>query len=476
MGRHEFPVNGTAGENLIQQLKDYKQNDLDWEHGRSFSYIYKPSADIYKTLQEAQRIYFAENALNPAAFPSLRKLEGEVVDMCISLLGGGPEAVGSMTSGGTESIMMALKSAKEWSKLHKPQIKHPEVLFSNSAHPAFNKACDFFSMTPVIVPCGEDFRADPKLMESAITDNTILIVGSTPSYPQGVVDPIEKLGVVAKKHDLLFHVDACVGGFVLPFFENAPVFNLNVLGVTSISADIHKYGFASKGSSVVLYNDPELRKAQFYVYTDWPGGMYGSPTIAGTRPAGALAVAWTTLKILGRQGYEKEVAISMRVVKKIQDLINAIPELEVVGSPDICIFSFRSTSFDIYELGDEMYLKGWLMDRHQDPACLHITVSPNHEKYVEEFEKDLVECVAKVKRISLATVNKNIQIGASKVLRKFLPQKTFQKVQDFALKKGGVEGKRSAALYGMIGDLKGSGDLETLIKGYLDTLMRRPEE
>ncbi len=476
MARHEFPQNGTVAEDLIQQLKDNKSNDLDWEHGRSFSYIYKPSAAIYECLQEAQRIYFAENALNPAAFPSLRKLEGEVVDMCISLLGGGASAVGSMTSGGTESIMMALKSAKEWSKIHKPTIKQPEVLFSNSAHPAFNKACDYFSLKPVIVPCGKDFRADPKLVESAMNENTILIVGSAPSYPQGVVDPIEALGQLAKKRNILLHVDACVGGFVLPFLEQAPKFNLSVPGVTSISADIHKYGFASKGSSVVLYNDPELRKAQFYVYTGWPGGMYGSPTIAGTRPAGAIAVAWTTLKLLGRKGYDNEVSISMRVAKQLQDIITAIPDLEVVGSPDICIFSFRSTSFDIYELGDEMYLKGWLMDRQQDPACLHISVSPNHENYIEEFKKDLLECIAKVKRVSLATLNKNIQIGASKILRKILPSQTYQKVQNLALKKGGVEGKRSAALYGMIGDLKGTGDLEALIKGYLDTLMRKPEE
>jgi sphinganine-1-phosphate aldolase len=474
MNRDIFPRQGSSKDDIIHQLKSFKENDLDWEHGRSFSYVYKPQAEIYATLKAAHEIYFSENALNPAAFPSLRKMEGEVVEMCLDLLGAGTNGTGSLTSGGTESIMMALKSAKEWSKIHRPEITQPEVLFANSAHPAFNKACDYFSLTPVIVPTGLDYRADHEAMEKHITKNTILMIGSAPSYPQGVVDPIQALGQLAIKHNILLHVDACVGGFVLPFLPNAPNFNLSTPGVSSISADIHKYGFASKGSSVVLYNDPELRKAQFYVYTGWPGGMYGSPAITGTRPGGAIAAAWTTLKILGRTGYEKEVSTSMKVVKQLHTLINSIPGLSVIGDPDMCIFSFGSEDFDIYELGDELYLKGWLLDRQQNPACLHISVSPNHEKYIEAFEKDLLDCIAKVKRVSLATLSKNIQIQASKLLRKALPEVTYRKVQDYALKKGGVEGKRSAALYGMIGDLEGSGDLDELIRGYLDTLMRKP--
>ena len=474
MKRDLFPIDGKNKTDLIQELKSFKANDLDWEKGRSFSYIYKPNAEIYDTLKEAQAIYFSENALNPAAFPSLRKMEGEVIEMCLDLFEAGPESVGSMTSGGTESIMMAVKSAKEWAKKNRPAIKKPEVLLAKSAHPAFNKACDYFSLKPIIVPTKDDFRADVMAMEKQITDNTILMIGSAPSYPQGVVDPIAVLGQLALKHKLLLHVDACVGGFVLPFLTNAPKFNLSVPGVTSLSADIHKYGFASKGSSVILYNDPELRKAQFYVYTGWPGGMYGSPTIAGTRPGGAIAVAWATLNLFGRSGYEKEVAISMKIAEELKSFINAIPGLQIFAQPDICIFSFGATDFDIYELGDELYLKGWLLDRQQNPAALHISVSPNHENYMAEFKKDFLEALAKVKRISLATLNKNIQINANRLLKKILPAKTFRKVQDYVLKKSGVEGKRSAALYGMIGDLEGSGDLDALIRGYLDTLMRKP--
>lgn len=476
MPRDKFPSSGESQDKLLQQMQTFKSDDLDWRKGRSFSYIYKPTIEIESALQKAYSLFISENALNPSAFPSLRRMEGEVIEMCLDLFQAKETGVGSMTSGGTESILMALKSAKEYAKIHRPEITEPEVLFSISAHPAFNKACDYFSLKPIIVPTGNDFRADPETMASAVTPNTILMVGSAPSYPQGVVDPIAELGQLALKHNLLLHVDACVGGFVLPFLaeEQQMVFDLSTPGVTSLSADIHKYGFCCKGCSVVLYNDPELRKAQFYVYTDWPGGMYGSPTIAGTRPGGAIATAWITLKLIGKKGYQEQVDIAMKVANDLHIRLNRIPGLQVLGEPDICIFSFASDEFDIYELGDEMYLKGWLMDRQQDPACLHISVSPNHIHHIDAFEKDLLDCVARVKKISLATLNKNIQIQAAKVLQKVLPDEWYKKVQAYSLKKSGVEGKRSAALYGMIGDLKGTGNLEALVRGYLDVLMRKP--
>lgn len=473
MNNREFPAVGETAENLLKQLEDRKKNDLQWQSGKAFSYVYFADGMITETLKKAYTLYFSENALNPSAFPSLRSMEIEVVDRCLGLFEAQEEAVGSMTSGGTESILMALKSAKEYAKVHKPHIEKPEVVFPLSAHPAFNKGCDYFGLEPKITAINEDYTANLQALEAAITENTILVVGSAPSYPQGVVDPITEIGQIAIKHNLLFHVDACVGGFVLPFIQNfEKAWNLCVPGVTSLSADIHKYGFASKGASVILYNNPDLRKAQFYVYTDWPGGMYGSPAILGTKPGGAIAVAWTVLHLLGRSGYEKLVNGSMETSRKFRDLINSMEGLEVFGQPDMCIYSFGSDQFDIYDLGDEMHMLGWLMDRQQNPPALHMSISPVHAKVFEEFEKDLRTCVQKVKRWNVASLKKQAQLTANRGLKKLLPEKMYKKLQDKVLESTDVDNKRSAAMYGLIGDLKGTGETDDLIRNFLDKMMK----
>lgn len=471
--RKTFPQNSRTEEELLAELRDRKSDDLAWKKGRAFSYVYYAEAAITETLKKAYLEYFSENALNPSAFPSLRKMEIEVIHMCLSLFEAPEQAVGSMTSGGTESILMAVKSAKEYAKINNPQIKHPEIIMPISAHPAFNKAMDYFGIKAVIVPIAEDYRVDAEVMKNAISPNTIMLVASAPSYPQGVVDPIVKIGEIALANQLLFHVDACVGGFVLPFIDDLPhSWNMSVPGVTSMSADIHKYGFASKGSSVILYNDPELRKSQFYIYTDWPGGMYGSPAIMGTKPGGAIAVAWTILQLLGNEGYKRMVAKSMATAARIQKTINTIDGLHVYAKPDMCIYSFGSDKFDIYELGDELHLKGWLLDRQQNPPAIHMSISPFHEHIVAEFEEDLRTSVQKLSRVNLPSLKKKVQLAANRGLKKLLPEKSYKRLQDVALKNSDVDNKRSAALYGLIGDLKGVGETEELIRNFLDKMMK----
>lgn len=469
-----FPTHGRPHDAILQDLRSFKSGDLDWHRGRSFSYVYHAEDSIVDLLKEAYTTYFSENALNPAAFPSLRRMEVEVIQMCLDLLGAGPDGRGSLTSGGTESIMMAIKSARDYAQAQRPDLARPQIILPISAHPAFQKACHYFGLEATTVPLCDDFRVDVTAMRAAITDRTILLVASAPQYPQGVVDPVRAVGELAMEHGLLCHVDACVGGFVLPFMAEAQrlAFDLSVPGVTSLSADIHKYGYAAKGCSVILYNRPELRKAQYYVYTQWPGGMYGSPSVAGTRPGGAIAMAWAVLQHLGRSGYERLVAQKMTIVQRLREAIAAMPELYVVGEPDMCIFSIASDSMNIYELGDELYVRGWLLDRQQMPASLHLSISPNHADYVDEFLADLKACVAKVKSGSVASLGNRAQVAAAKGLRKVLPKKTFDKLQSKIIENANPDDKRSAALYGMIGDLQGSGELDVLIKDYLDKMMR----
>lgn len=471
--RLNFPSNSNSAESLLSALKNLKASDLDWKRGRSFSYVYYAEDDILDVLKSAYTTYFSENALNPSAFPSLRKMEQEVVQMCLDLFNGSEEGVGSMTSGGTESILMAVKSAKEYAKIHKPDISHPEIIVPQSVHPAFNKACDYFSIKSVTVPVGENYKVDVSEIEKAISKDTIMIVASAPQYPQGVVDPIKAIGALAIKYNLLFHVDACVGGFVLPFLKDdiRLDFDLSVAGVTSLSADIHKYGYASKGCSVVLYNDPALRKAQFYVYADWPGGIYASPSILGTRAGGSIAVAWTVLQYLGRSRYEQLVEKKMRLTRQFMSFIESFEELEVVGRPEMCIFSFTSERINVYELGDEMYLKGWLMDRQQNPPSLHLSISPNHEHYIEDFKEDFKASMTKVRGLSAHKVSNAAQRVINKGMHKILPDKAYKKIQQAVISRSNPEDKRSAAMYGMIGDLRGSGDLDSMVRAYLDKLL-----
>ena len=468
-----FPKKRTEGKVLLQSLEALKKDDLQWKNGRAFSYIYFADPEITNLLSQAYTSFFTENALNPSAFPSLNKMETEVVEMCKDLFNAESTATGIMTSGGTESILMAVKSAKEYAKKTKG-ITKGELIMPITAHPAFNKACSYFDLTLKIVPVRENYKVDPKEMEVHITENTVLLVASAPSYPQGVVDPIPEIGALALRHEIPFHVDSCVGGFVLPFIKERkfPDFDLGVPGVSSLSADIHKYGFASKGSSVILYNNPEIRKSQFYIYTAWPGGIYASPSIMGTRPGGAIAVAWTVLRLLGREGYKKLVQKSMDTAMRFQEFLTSFEGITTVGDPDMCIFSIQATGFDIYELGDEMHELSWLMDRQQNPPALHLSISPIHEKIFEEFKQDFTVAYKKATKMDLNSVKKNVQIKLAKGLKKVLPEQTFKRLQKVAISKSDTSTTRSAALYGMIGNLQGSGTLDEMIIEFLDQMTR----
>jgi sphinganine-1-phosphate aldolase len=401
-----LPKRSSNKDAVLAALERARENDANWRDGRTFSLVYWAGDDVLELLQSAFLRYFSENGLNPMAFPSLRRFESEVVAMTASLLGH-EGAAGAMTSGGTESILMAVKTARDWARQARPDVREPEMVVPESVHPAFEKAGHYFGVRVVHAALEPSFRVSVDAMRDAITDRTILLVGSAPSYPQGVVDPIEDIAKLAEERGLLCHVDACVGGFMLPFVRRlgrpVPAFDFSVPGVTSMSADLHKYGYAAKGASVVLYRTRELRRHQYVVYTDWPGGLYGSPSAPGTRPGGPIAAAWAVMNYLGEEGYMRIAKTTMDTTDAVLAEIRAIPKLRLLAEPAMSVFSFTSEAFDVYALGDAMQERGWMLDRQQRPASLHMTITPAHEKLVGRIGSDLRASVARVE--SGATAN-----------------------------------------------------------------------
>ncbi|MFX1406021.1 MAG: pyridoxal phosphate-dependent decarboxylase family protein [Promethearchaeota archaeon] len=397
-----IPENGIPSDDLIKEMESIAKDDIQWEEGRVWSLVYHASNEHTELLKKSYNMFFSKNALSPLAFPSLRKFETEVVSMAIDLFRGDKKCCGSMTSGGTESIVMAVKTYRDWAREKFPDIKNPEMILPSSAHPAFYKGADYFDVKPIIIPVDEKtHRADVKAMEKAVNNNTILIVGSACDFPRGVVDPISSLAAIAEKHGLGMHVDSCLGGFMLPFVRmlgyEVPDFDFSVPGVTSISADVHKYGYGAKGASTILYRSEKVWQHQFSVYTDWSGGVYISTTMRGTRPGGAIAAAWVAMRTLGINGYLKLAKIVMDATEKLIDGINQIPELYVIGNPVMSVFSFTSDKLNIFQIGDVLDEKGWHLDRIQFPSALHMMVNPHHADVVDDFLKDLNDAVNKVR-------------------------------------------------------------------------------
>lgn len=406
MKKLKLPEKGWPKEELLAKLRSFKMPDADWHAGRMFGLIYYADEDLEEIVREAYACYMFENALSPFAFPSLLKMETEFISMVSSLFNGGEDTVGSMTSGGTESILMALKAAREWAKVTHPQIKTPEIIAPLTIHPAWNKAAEYLGLKIILTGVNEDWRANIRALAEAINENTIMLGASAVTYPHGMIDPIGEIGALAEERNLWFHVDACLGGYILPFlkmsgYEIAP-YDFSVPGVKSISLDIHKYGYVSKGASTVLYRTKDLREFQFFVYTDWPGGIYATPCLSGARPGGAIAASWTILHYLGEEGFKK-LAIKAReaTIKLIQG-IKQIPELYVLGNPPATVLAFGSEKLNIYKLAEKLKEKKWHIDAQHRPPSLHMTISPFHERVVEDFLKDLQDAVGEVGRIKEA--------------------------------------------------------------------------
>ena len=394
----ELPRRGASQEDVIRRMRELKESDAAWREGRTWSLIYPAGEDVDSLLREANLLYLYENALNPFRFPSLRSMEVDVVAMTAQLLHGGDGAAGAMTSGGTESIIMAAKTARDRARQERG-VTRPQMVVPYSAHPAFAKACSYLGIEQIPVPLRSDQRADVDAAADLVTDQTVLIAGSAPCYPFGVIDPIEDLAAIAAERDINFHTDSCLGGFVLPFFEKlgvtVPPFDFRVPGVTTISADVHKYGYCTKGASVIAHRTQRsLHEYQLFKYSDWPGGGYASFAMAGARPAAPIAAAWAVLHYLGEEGYLRLAQVLLDTTRRLREGITAIPGLQIIGNPEMTLFAFGADpdhALDIFAVGDAMDERGWCLDRQQDPDALHLMVSPEHARVVDAFLADLRE-------------------------------------------------------------------------------------
>lgn len=405
MDEISLPEKGWEYKQILDTMETYRKDDVKYRELKAWSLVYYLGEKYTQFLKEAFNLYFSENALNPIAFKSLRRFESEVIKMTAKMLHGDENVVGAMTSGGTESCLLPVVTYRDyWRAERNKSIKEPQMIAPSTIHVAWTKAAHYFGVKMVHVPLDNDYRADVKEIEKHINENTILIVASAPNYPHGIIDPIEEIGSLALKYHIPFHVDACLGGFLLPFVEDLgypiPVFDFRVEGVTSISADVHKYGFAAKGASTVLYRSMDYMRHQIFVDSDWQGGIYASSGLLGTRPGGAIAAAWAAMHALGYQGYLENARIIMETTRKLMDGIQSIPDLEIVGKPQSAIFAYRSKNptLNIYAVGDQLENKGWHVDRMQKPMALHAMVTPLHAQVADQFIADLKESVEYVKQ------------------------------------------------------------------------------
>ncbi|KAK2150178.1 hypothetical protein LSH36_419g01016 [Paralvinella palmiformis] len=419
----KLPEKGIPRDQLLTEMEKLKGEQKP-KKGKLFAYIFTKDDETFRLQQKAYdlftektgmnpehdqliRLFYEafmhENALNPLMFPNLRRFENEIISMTSEMMHGDHDVVGSLTSGGTESILMAMKVYRDRARKLWPRIKHPQMVAPITIHPAHEKAAHYFGFEIIHVPVGNDFIPDVDDYERAITPNTIALLASAPQYCHGIVDPIEEISDIAIKKGLPLHVDSCFGGFMLPWVEKlgypVPKYDFRLPGVTSISADVHKYGYSSKGASVILYRNSELRKYQIFAYSRWPGGLFGSPSMAGSRPGGLIASAWVALMSLGVSGYMEMAKKLMDTTNKLKDGINRIESLHILGKPHMTSFAIGShdPDVDIMVVGDVMERGGWRVERQLSPESLHCTILPSHIAVVEELLQALKTAVMEVK-------------------------------------------------------------------------------
>lgn len=387
---------GRSATDVLAEIDDRRTREPDVHAARLFGLVY-PSGDhaLEDLVIEVNRRYLFGNALNPFKFAELAAMEQEVVAAAGALvhLGGGG---GSMTSGGTESILMSMLVNRERARAR--GIDRPQIVAAESAHPAYAKAAHYFGMELVRVPLDGQWRCDVDAARAALTERTAVIVASAFDYPHGIMDPVEELAALAAEHGVGCHVDACIGGFVLPFMERCgravPPWDFRVPGVTEMSLDVHKYGYAPKGASVVLHRDDDWFGHQVFLYDQWGSGLYGSPGVAGARPAAPIATAWAVIQHLGVEGYTRIMADLLDTVDEVRGAIEAIDGLEIVGDPIGPVMAMQSPVHDLYGVGDVMDDRGWHLNRNTDPVGLHLMLSPAHREVRDALVADLQDAVA----------------------------------------------------------------------------------
>jgi len=390
----------SRAQEVLAQVAEIGHSDLRWKDGRAFSLAYYAGPEVQEVADRAYAMYGSTNGLNADAFPSLKKFQADIVSTVNRWVHGDDLSAGFMTSGGTESILLAVKAARERGR-REFGITQPNVVLPTSAHAAFEKACYYFGLESRRVAVLADWRADVDAMQQAIDENTVLIVGSAPQYPQGVIDPIVDIAALARQRNINCHVDACMGGVTLTFLEQLgepiPLWDFRVDGVTSISVDLHKYGYTAKGASVILHRDRKLRSYQTFMTDNWLGGFYGSSGVLGTKSGGPMAAAWAVMNYLGDDGYRQLTQSARATTRQLADAIQTIDDLQLRAYPDSTLLSFGAQGLNIFAVADELSHHGWYVDRQAPPDSLHCTVNAVHHQVIEEFIVDLGHAVTKVR-------------------------------------------------------------------------------
>lgn len=395
--RATMPLDGRRSVEVAAEMYQRKRGDAEWGRGRTFSLVYPTGrADVDGVLTEANVAYLFENALNPLRFPSLATMERDVTDMVADLLHA-PEGAGAgFSSGGTESILLSVLVSRE--RARERGVTQGNIVFPESAHPAFAKAAFVTGLEVRPTALRNDFTADESAVAQAVDRNTVLVVGSAYGNPHGVMDPIAALSEIALDNGTAFHSDACIGGFVLPFMEGlglpVPQFDFRLPGVTQISADVHKYGYTTKGASVITYREKSWLQHQTFRYDLWPSGGYRTPSMAGARAASPVAAAWAIMNYLGRNGYEAIMKDLVETTSRFRKGIEDLPGLRILGDPIGPLLSFTSDTDDIFAIGDRLDDRGWCCNRVKEPSGLHMMISPLHHAYCDEFLSDLAAAVA----------------------------------------------------------------------------------
>ncbi len=407
----QIPDRGMNKNEIFKQIQEMaEEEDSNWQDGQCSGTMYGGDREVFELIGNTFKWYSHVNVLQRDICPSQTRFEAEIIAMTLDMLNG--QAVreyhpnytpcGVVGTGGTDSIISAVLSYRNKFR-EENGITQPEMILPVSAHPAFRKGAHYFGLKVVDAPVdSKTTLVDIDFVRDHINPNTILLVGSAGNYPYGTVDPIDQLSVLAVEHKIGLHVDGCLGGYILPWGEklgyDIPVFDFRLLGVTTISADTHKYGYGPKGTSVIAYRDKGFRKYQYFADPDWIGGMYISPGIGGSRSGGIMAATWSVMMSLGQEGYLERAKAVFETAFKMQESIGKHPELRIMGNPTFC-FSFTSDDFDIYHLNDFMKQKGWRFNGQQYPSAVHMCVTgPQTQRGVtERFDRDLAEAVAYAK-------------------------------------------------------------------------------
>ncbi|KAK4981945.1 Dihydrosphingosine phosphate lyase [Elasticomyces elasticus] len=451
-----LPAEGWTADQVRAELERLgEMKHTRWEEGRVSGAVYHGGEELGKLQMEAFGKFGVANPIHPDVFPGVRKMEAEVVAMVLALFNAPDGAAGVTTSGGSESILMAVLSAREKARTER-RVTEPEMILPETAHTAFRKAASYFRIRVHLIPCpAPAYRVNVRTVSRFINSNTILLVGSAPNFPHGIVDDIPALSRLAIRHKLPLHVDCCLGSFLMPFLAkagyDAPDFDFKVPGVTSISCDTHKYGFAPKGNSTVLYRTEELRKYQYFISPDWSGGVYASPSIAGSRPGALIAGCWASLMSMGESGYidacHKIISAAKKLETAIRENDSLKHDLKVIGKPMVSVVAFTSASLNIYDVADAMSARGWHLNALQNPPAMHVAVTIPIVDAIDALIRDLELTVE----------------GEREAERR--------RVVEGKSKRGVVKGD-AAALYGVAGALPDKTVVNELAAGFLDTLYK----